>query len=64
VTIATASQVVIGGTTFRKGDSLEAVPGRLRVVIGGTAVFVNIPNVDACRLDDTGDRASPLDCFR
>jgi serine/threonine-protein kinase len=64
VTIGTASTVVIGGTTFQKGDSLEVVPGRLRVVVGGTAVFVNVPNVDACRLEDTGDRASPLDCFR
>jgi hypothetical protein len=64
VTIGTGTPVVIGGTTYRKGDSLHAPPGRLRVVIGGTAVFVNIPNVDACRLDDTGDRASPLDCFR
>src|SRR6185436_918352 len=64
VTIGTGKSVVIGGSTFKKGDSLQLQPGRLRVVVGGTAVFVNIPNVDACRLDDTGDAAAPLDCFR
>jgi hypothetical protein len=63
VTIATKKAVEIGGTTYQPGDGLEVGPGRLRVVVGGTAVFVSIPGVPGCRLADTGDPTRPVDCF-
>jgi len=63
VTVATRGEVTIDRTSYGAGDRVTLTTGRHRVVIGGKAVFIDIPRVAACTLQDTRDPDRPVDCF-